>query len=240
MINLRPANVVFMKRLNRSDKLTQTAVIFSSALFIITSIVYFFPVQIPHKIAIPVGLIAITSILLCPWQITLALAFSAAGDYFGSVGGLLAQMGCFAISHIWFIIYFALRFHRKVEFDRKMTPKAKGFATMVLFCTTALLIASFTLIAPKAPTGILRIGTVVYTLLICSMLALALLQRSILFALGAILFVFSDFILAWNLFVEPIPAAGYLIMVPYYLAQWLLYIRSASFRAKPEIRSLRF
>ena len=72
------------------------------------------------------------------------------------------------------------------------------------------------------------------------MLLTALLQRSSLFALGAVLFVFSDFIIAWNMFVEPVPYRNYLVLVTYYLAQWLLYIRSTSFRVGPEMRLMRF
>ena len=72
------------------------------------------------------------------------------------------------------------------------------------------------------------------------MLATAMLQRSSLYALGAVLFAFSDFILAWNMFTEPIPYSRYLILIPYYLAQWLLYIRSTKFRVAPEMRLLRF
>lgn len=72
------------------------------------------------------------------------------------------------------------------------------------------------------------------------MLIAAMLQRSSLYALGAVLFVFSDFIFAWNLFVEPIHGAGYMIMIPYYMAQWLFFIRSTPYRIAPEMRILRF
>ena len=214
--------------------------LWSTGLFLIAVFLYFPPIVIPHKTAIPVAIAAIFSLWLCPWQMTLALAFSAAGDYFGSCGNFLAQMSCFAISHIWFIVYFALRYHRKVEHDRKLTNKAKGYAAIVLFCSAALLAAAFTLVVPSVPKGILKIGVSVYTCLICAMLTLAMLQRSTLFAIGAILFVFSDFILAWNRFVDPIPYTTYLIMIPYYSAQWLLYFRSTSLKAGKEIRLQRF
>ena len=72
------------------------------------------------------------------------------------------------------------------------------------------------------------------------MMVMAMLQRSSLFALGALMFVFSDFILAWNKFVEPIPHRDYLVLVTYFLAQWLLFIRSTKFRVGPEMRILRF
>jgi uncharacterized membrane protein YhhN len=229
-----------MRILKTSEKNTPAIAIASSSLFILACIIFFVPISLPHKICIPVGLIALASICICPWQITAALLFSAAGDYFGSCDNLMAQMGCFAIAHIMFIVYFALRYHRKVEHDRKLTARAKGFAVMVIFCAIALLSAVFALIVPSAPAGILRIGVSVYACLICAMLILAMLQRSTLFAVGAILFVFSDFILAWNLFVEDVPHAVLLIMIPYYAAEWLLFIRSSNFRLSKPLRLLRF
>ncbi len=223
-----------------SDKSIKISAISCSLLYLAACMCYFSPIGIPHKIALPVGLLAIASLILCPWQITMALLFSAAGDFFGSTDQLLPQMGCFAVSHIWFIVYFALRYHRKVEHDRKLTDRAKGYVAMVLFCSAAILTAALTLIVPKAPAGVLRIGVLLYACLICSMLVLALLQRSSLFALGAVLFVFSDFILAWALFVGEVPNSVYLIMIPYYGAQWLLFIRSSRFKLKHPIRLMRF
>ena len=72
------------------------------------------------------------------------------------------------------------------------------------------------------------------------MLMMALLQRSSLYALGAVLFVFSDFILAWNKFVEPIPYRNYLVLGSYFLAQWLLFIRATPYRIKHPLRLMRF
>jgi uncharacterized membrane protein YhhN len=223
-----------------SDKFSKISAISSSLIYLAACFLYFSPVVIPFKTALPVGLLVIASLLLCPWQISLALMFSAAGDFFGSIDQLLPQMGCFAVSHILFIVYFALRYRRKVEHDGKLTERTKGYVAMVIFCSAAILTAALTLIVPKAPAGIMQAGVIVYACLICSMLILALLQRSSLFALGAVLFVFSDFILAWNMFTEPIPHAGLFIMAPYFLGQWLLYIRSTSFRVGPEMRLMRF
>ena len=102
------------------------------------------------------------------------------------------------------------------------------------------LLIAFGRLAPCAPAGILRTGIIVYSLLISAMMVTALIQRSSLFALGAVLFVFSDFILAWNRFVEPVPYHTYMILGPYFTAQWLLFIRTTSFRVAPEMRILRF
>lgn len=226
--------------LKLNENKAKSLALWSTGLFLIAIFLYFLPIEIPHKTAIPVGIAAIFSLWLCPWQMTLALAFSAAGDYFGAGANFIAQMSCFAISHIWFIVFFAQRFHRKVERDRKLTTKAKGYLAIVLFCSAALLVAVFTLVVPRVDAGVLTIGVSVYACLICTMLTLAMLQRSILFAIGAILFVFSDFILAWNKFVDTVPYHTFLIMIPYYSAQWLLYFRSSSLKTSKEIRQYRF
>ena len=212
----------------------------STGLFFAASLVFFLPFEIPHKITIPVSILILASLWLCPWQITLGLLFSATGDYFGSCGDFLAQTGSFALAHVMYIIYFSGRYLTKVEHDRKLTPKMKGYLTMVTFCSLALMAAVFVRIVPCADKGILRTGISIYACLICAMMVLALLQRSSLFALGAVLFVFSDFILAWNIFVEPVPYSQYLIMVPYFLAQWLLFIRTTPYRVAPEMRIMRF
>lgn len=212
----------------------------ATALWLAASVIFFMPVDIPSKVTIPAGLLALASLWLCPWQITMALLFSALGDYMGSVHNFMGQMGFFAVGHIWYIAYFAGRYFRKVEKDRKLTGKAKGYLAMVTFCATALLCIVFTRIVPETPAGAERIGVCIYALLICTMMVTAMLQRSSLFALGAVLFVFSDFILAWNKYVEPVPYRHYLVLVTYFLAQWLLFIRSTKFRVGPEMRLLRF
>lgn len=211
----------------------------ATGLFLCASILIL-SADLAHLIAIPVGILTIASLWLCPWQIFLALLFSGIGDYMGTCGNFTGQMAFFAAGHICYIIYFTGRYFNKVEKDRKLTGKAKGYLAMVIFCTIALLATAFTRITPHAPAGIIRIGVSIYAILISMMLATAMLQRSSLYALGAVLFVFSDFILAWNMFTEPIPYSHYLILIPYYLAQWLFYIRSTKFRVAPEMRLLRF
>jgi len=229
-----------MTILKQENRYTGPVALGATGLFFIAAAVYFLPLDIPHKITIPVGILTLASLWLCPWQIILALMFSAAGDFMGSCGNLIGQMGFFALGHVFYIIYFIKRYLEKVEHDRKLTAKAKGYMAMVFFCAAALLATAFSRIVPQAPEGIIRTCVGLYACIISAMMVLALLQRSSLYALGAVLFVFSDFILAWNSFVEPIPAGDYLIMVTYYLAQWLLYIRSTPFRVAPEMRLMRF
>lgn len=229
-----------MSLISLKDNKTRPVVLWTTGLFICACLVVFLPVGIAHKITIPVGILTLASLWLCPWQITLALLFSAIGDYMGSCGQFIGQMGFFAAAHIMYVIYFIRRYLEKVERDRKLSMKAKGYLAMVCFCVVGLLAVCFFKIAPQAPEGIIKTGLILYTIIISAMLVMALLQRSSLFALGAVLFVFSDFILAWNMFVEPVPHSSYMILVPYFLAQWLLFIRATPYRVAPEMRIMRF
>lgn len=216
------------------------AAITASVIFLACALFFFSPVKLPHKITLTLASAFIASLWLCPWQISLALLFSALGDYFGSCHIFLAQMGFFAVGHVFYVWFFVHRWLTKVEPDRKLTAKVKGQAMVYLLLVAAILFVAFTKIVPCADAGVIRIGVCVYAVLISAMLFFALMQRSSLYALGAVLFVFSDFILAWNKFVEPVPYRHYLVLVTYFLAQWLLFIRSTKFRVGPEMRILRF
>lgn len=228
---------------NRTNFKVRFAAILSSVVFICLAGLYFSPADIPFKIAFPLASLAIASFWICPWQITAALLFSTAGDAAGAAGNFLLQMGSFAVAHIFLILHFVKRYREKVERDRKLTEKAKGFTILIILMCLFVAGVAFSRIIINAPAGVIRTGAGIYAILICTMLAMALLQRSslyALYALGALLFVFSDFILAWNKFTSPIENAGLLIMIPYYLGQWLIYIRSTPFRVGPEMRLMRF
>lgn len=229
-----------MKGLHLKEQYIKTAALAETGIFISLVLIFFLPIDIPHKLAFPVFTLFIAGLWLLPWQMCLAMLCSALGDYMGSCGNFIGQMGFFALAHIWIISYFIKRYKEKVEPDRKLTAKAKGYMTMVIFCTLALLTIAFTVILPGAPQGIEKIGASCYAVIISTMLLLGLLQRSSLYALGAVLFVFSDFILAWNRFVEPVPYRNYLVLGTYYLAQWLLFIRSTKYRIKNPVRLMRF
>lgn len=229
-----------MAILRLEDKFLKPVVFGTTGLFLLLTVIFFLPVSIPHKLAFPVFTLFIAGLWIIPWQMCIAMLFSAIGDYMGTCGNFIGQMGFFALAHIWIITYFIKRYISKVEPDRKLTSKAKGYIAMILFCTIALLCIAFFKIIPGAPAGIEKIGASCYAVIICSMLVMALLQRSSLYALGAVLFVFSDFILAWHRFVEPVPHRNYLVLVTYFLAQWLLFVRSTPFRIKNAIRLLRF
>lgn len=212
----------------------------TSGLFLCLAVLFFLPVDIPHKLAFPVFTLFIAGLWLIPWQMAAAMLCSAIGDYMGTCGNFIGQMGFFALAHVWIITYFIKRYITKIEPDRKLTNKAKGYMAMVFLLAITLLCTVFTKVLPGAPAGIEKIGASCYAVIICTMLTLGLLQRSSLYALGAVIFVFSDFILAWNRFVEPVPYRNYLVLVSYYLAQWLLFVRSTRYRIKGAVRLMRF
>lgn len=229
-----------MKVFKLNERHIKAAVLFATGCYFGLVAMFFQPVSIPHKLAFPVLTLFIAGLWLLPWQMCLAMLFSALGDYMGSCGNFIMQMGFFAIAHICIITYFIKRYREKVDPDGKLTEKAKGYMTMVILCTAALLWMAFTVVIPGAPAGIEKIGASCYAVIISTMLFMGLLQRSSLYALGAVIFVTSDFILAWNRFVEPVPYRNYLVLGTYYLAQWLLFIRSTKYRVKKPIRLLQF
>lgn len=229
-----------MSIFNIPERRVKSAAVASSVIFTCLAVLYFTHADVQGKISFPLASLTIASLWLCPWQMTAALLFSALGDLAGSFGNFILQMGAFAVAHIFLILHFAKRYREKVERDRRLTDKAKGYTFVIILLSATIAGFAFSEIIINAPVGIIRTGAGIYTILICSMLVLALLQRSSLYALGALLFVFSDFILAWNKFTSPIENAGLLIMIPYYLGQWLIYIRSTSFRVGPEMRLMRF
>lgn len=208
-----------------------------TVLFLVGTAIFFSPMEIPHKLCIPMGLIVLSSLWLTPWEITLALVFSLIGDYAGSCHNFMAQMGSFAVAHLFYIVFFIRRYIRK---DYKITAKVKGYLFMLGICTAALLSFVFLKIVPEAPAGVLRIGVSIYAILICTMLYTALMQRSSIYALGAVLFVISDFILAWNKFVEPVPYRTLLVIGTYLSAQYLLFIRSTPYKVPKPVYLMRF
>ena len=183
------------------------------------------------------GIIALSSFWLTPWEVALALVFSLIGDYAGSCHNFMAQMGSFAVAHIFYVLFFIRRYIRK---DYKMTAKMKGYLLMLGICAAALLSFIFMKIVPAAPAGVLRIGVSIYVILICTMLYTAMMQRSLFYALGALLFVVSDFILAWNKFIEPVPYRTILVIGTYLSAQLLIFLRATPYRVPHPVHLMRF
>lgn len=209
----------------KQDK-SNRKIIYISLIFIVLSAIYLMPAaalgqMLPEKvirfrIAYPVAaLVLMGAYLGMGWKFVLAFLFSCTGDAMGAYGSFFGQMGYFALAHILLIWAFAEELWKV----RK---------TLVGLAVTAALVFAFALVIPKVPEPGLQIGCGVYAVLITAMFGLSLMQRSPLFAIGAALFLISDMILSWNKFVGPVTAEKWLIMVPYYLGQLLIWLGAAT------------
>lgn len=194
--------------------------------FIALACVYFIPsahlsgflpgVVVKYRIIGPLLTLTIAGAFLLPVRMALAMGFSMAGDFAGAYGSFIFQMGFFAVAHIMLITYFAGRL-------AAVRPRIGKGAAAVAVIVLALLTFALTCIIPCAPSGVIRSGCAVYAALICTMAGLAMMQRNWIFSVGALLFLFSDMVLSWNKFVSPVDASRWLIMVPYYSGQLLLW-----------------
>ena len=193
--------------------------------FVLLAVLYFLPVRIPLKLCFPLAVLLIASFSLQSWAIIVAMLCCLAGDLSGQLHQFVPQMSFFAVAHLFFIGYFlSLGLKRK----RAKEDPVKGwyFALATLFAVGLFYFAAEKII-PYAPEGVVRTGMYVYAGLIAVMMWSALMQRDWMWGVGAVLFVVSDMILAFSRFVSPVPDAGFLIMVTYYAAQLLIFVRAA-------------
>ena len=119
----------------------------------------------------------------------------------------------FALAHVAYVCWFLPRARRRLR-------------AVSLAVTVPLLVFLFAAIVPEAPFPAERIGVAVYGLVIAAMLYSALQYDGACaagFRCAALLFVFSDAVIAWNRFIGPVPARTWIVMITYYLAQYLFF-----------------
>ena len=138
----------------------------------------------------------------------------------------------FALAHIMLIVFFISRALKEKLYSLSGYSSRSGSAQFVLaFILTViamgLLAFSTAVFAPAAPDITVRSAVSAYSAIILIMLWTALAQKDLAFAAAAVLFVFSDAVLAWNRYVSPVPGETYIVMIPYYIAQLTLFIRSS-------------
>ena len=184
---------------------------------------------IPYKVAYPVLLLSLSLfyLRLKPLiPVGAALLLSAVGDAAGAGGMFIPQMLFFALAHGAFMCFFLPQ--------AQVAPRP--FVWPVL---TALLLFLFVCIVPRAADPAERAGVAVYGLVVAGMLYSALQYRGAYaawFRLAALLFVFSDSVIAWGRFVAPVPCRTYVVMITYYAAQYLFYlfaVRAATLSDSP-------
>jgi uncharacterized membrane protein YhhN len=155
-----------------------------------------------------------------------ALFFSWAGDvlllfthreiFF--ITGLIA----FLISHFLFIQVY--RQHRDAHVEKELLgPQKARFAFPIILTATGLVVILYSSLGP------LKIPVMVYALVLCVMVITALFRYGrtnsqsfwSVFS-GAVLFMVSDSLLALNKFLNPVAGAGFVIMLTYIAAQYLI------------------
>ena len=188
-----------------------------SIVYLLLALLHFSPIAVAYKMVFPLAFLTLCAISYSAWPMVLAMGFSALGDFMGVCHNFWGQMGAFALAHVAYLLFFC----RTNPADRTSYGMKWKSGIVILYGVVIGM-----LILPHVH-GFLQAGVSVYILLILSMCLLAWRQKNPYYALGAWLFVLSDTVLAWNKFVSHIEGAGYLIMIPYYLGQWMLFILSA-------------
>ncbi len=151
------------------------------------------------------------------WRLAvlLALLFSAGGDILLSLTfshHFIAGLGSFLLAQLVYAgIFFALRNGLRRTIKQVISLGAVGYAAVMAAA-----------ILPAEP--VLKIAVSSYLLVITCMAVSATWawRQSPLHMLGAFTFVASDSLIAWNMFVSPVPLSSLLIMSTYYAAQLML------------------
>lgn len=141
------------------------------------------------------------------------LAFSAAGDILLSLtfqNSFLFGLGAFLVAQIFYQIQL---------WPRRNWQKWKGLPLLVIGCFAGIMLY---LLLPNLDK--MQLPVIGYMLVISLMAASAVMavtdSKRVMY--GAMIFLISDALIAWNLFLQPIPYRSYLVMITYYLAQFLL------------------
>lgn len=190
-----------------------------TTLFFVAGAVLFFTkaAALPYKVAWPVLLLSLATFLsrrreLLPFGF--AFLFSAAGVPWAPGGLFIPQMAFFALAHAAYVCWFL---------PRAAAPGSVRFRWPSLSrCSSSFSPPS----SPRPPFPAERIGVAVYGLVIAAMLYSALQYDGACaagFRCAALLFVFSDAVIAWNRFIGPVPARTWIVMITYYLAQYLFF-----------------
>ncbi len=145
------------------------------------------------------------------------LVLSACGDIAGDVpgGGFIPQVGVFLIAQIAYTITFA----KEVSWNRARLAVIVPLVAWMCFMAVRLMASS------DLQNQVLATAVGIYLIAITCMAISAILRRADMWwvvAAGAVLFVFSDSVIAWSRFIAEWPNSGWVVMWSYYLAQFLI------------------
>ncbi|MGE6753770.1 lysoplasmalogenase [Rossellomorea sp. NPDC071047] len=144
--------------------------------------------------------------------IVIGLFFCMLGDGFIAMS-FVAGLGSFLIGHVFYLIGF-------IKMSRMNMTRLAALLPIGLysFFIGRQLIAA---LQTEGNDGLV-IPVVAYMVIISLMALTAILTGNLWATAGSILFVISDSILSWNMFVSAIPYSDVLIMTSYYSAQFLI------------------
>ncbi|RZL32066.1 MAG: lysoplasmalogenase [Pedobacter sp.] len=158
-------------------------------------------------------------------KVLVGLFFSLLGDVFLMFPHIseiyfMLGLGAFLIAHLFYIAAFYLDSTNKIEVERRYVLPI--FFVFGFFCMSYYMFL-------RPSLGSMNIPVLIYSFTITLMAIMAALRYGktnsksfVWILLGAILFVASDSILAYNKFVERIEMGNLLIMITYMLAQFLI------------------
>ena len=178
---------------------------------------------------IPIGCLALLVFFNMPGRrmLGMGLVFSGIGDILLELPGeglFQAGMGAFILAHLCYISVFLRK-------PRLTLARAVVLVTMVVF--------SLDFAARLYPAlGPMKLPVFVYLGVILAMGASACLGRYTngIIISGALVFIISDALIAYPMFVKPIANSGFLVMATYYAAQALLTYGTLKMKMKRSIR----
>jgi len=173
-------------------------------------------------LAKPLAMVALVGVALSlhaevpgrrPW-IVAALLLSLLGDVFLMLprDAFVPGLASFLLAHVAYIVAF------RVDGG---SVGALGVSAVVV-AVVAVAAGRKVIAGVRASDPAVTVPVVVYIAVIAAMVACALATGNILFGVGAVLFMVSDSLIAWNRFVRPLSWAPLAIIVTYHLAQALL------------------
>ncbi|HEX2845369.1 MAG TPA: lysoplasmalogenase [Chitinophagaceae bacterium] len=201
--------LALLLRVEMMDRITKP-------LIVITVAGYFFYAtkDVQSRLKVWIG-----SALLFSWGGDILLMFQDKKSLFFLLG-----LSSFLLAHIFYIIFL-----HKVRLAEKIKPRLWTLLVVAIYYSVLI-----TFLSPWL--GDMRLPVRVYGMVISFMLLLALhllflanRKAGLYIAIGAILFVLSDSLLAINKFYQPFEAAGFLIMLTYGLAQLFLIIGASNY-----------
>jgi uncharacterized membrane protein YhhN len=155
------------------------------------------------------------------WLIIAGLIFSIIGD--ATLHWFIIGLTAFLIGHLFYTAGFLNRW--KFSWVR--------FVMIVPIMGYAIFMGSemATALNRGGEEGLL-IPVILYIIIISFMLWSAVMTGNLWAVFGGFLFIVSDSILAWNMFVSPIANSGVLVMTTYYGAQFLIAHSLSTIRGK--------